>query len=648
MKRLAPRSPIHAPRSINHIRTSTTCVGCRQRHVRCSGGPLCSQCRKNGTPCTFPPTFRGQRRTFPLRNLPIDVQAVTCTGIAPNEQSDRTKSGTPCPPRATIRHESTDSATPSPGVSGLPQSSIAEEAEPSKHSVPASPPAPLTFISTSEPQARRAFDHFCNQTTTELCGHNDQAFWKIKILQVSHAQPGVERILMALGSLHESVEIAYSTWSTEEAIPLQNLSLRQCQEAIILIKQSSNFLGMETILVSCILLVCFETLQRNYVSAMKLLSSGLKVLRTWQQSSRRGINHVDREVIQAFCRVRMQASMFLQGAAAKPSQKPYRPSNAQTQWIVHSQNQTLVPNVAMPTSFDSLEEANDALDSIINAGYSVMDPITCVPDYPLNSKILSRLQGCCVKAWYTRLNEFHTRFQSDSMWSRQAILYLHIIYYIAYTMTPQTAPQDPNDEMRFDRYQREFSSIISLTTELLDLMDTEDAGPDDSAAPHDEPKVSRSFQLGVIPSLFLCAIRCRCPSMRRKAVHLLSRRNWQERSWNSLTAARIARQVIAIEEGRLTNPQNFEDVPATSRIKLLKVKHMAPEPYPIEKRDESGRDIDGMWDLPLPASSDESSRLAESKEEQPDQSSRRILLRYVWQPWDLTSPMGQIFLDASA
>ena len=156
--------------------------------------------------------------------------------MAPHEQCDRRKSSTTCPHKATISHELVDAAIPRSEVLRLPQSSTAEEAEPSETSVPASPPMPLAFVSTGEPQSRRPFLYFYEQSTTQLCGDNDQALWKIRILQFSHALPGVEHVLMALASLHESVEVLYSTWSTEEAMPLQKLSLRQCQDAIRLLK----------------------------------------------------------------------------------------------------------------------------------------------------------------------------------------------------------------------------------------------------------------------------------------------------------------------------------------------------------------------------------------------------------------------------
>ena len=40
---------------------SLVCTSCRARHVRCSGPPVCSRCTRDGTACEFRPSRRGQR-----------------------------------------------------------------------------------------------------------------------------------------------------------------------------------------------------------------------------------------------------------------------------------------------------------------------------------------------------------------------------------------------------------------------------------------------------------------------------------------------------------------------------------------------------------------------------------------------------------
>ena len=99
-----------------------------------------------------------------------------------------------------------------------------------------------------------------------------------------------------------------------------------------------------------------------------------------------------------------------------------------------------------------------------------------------------------------------------------------------------------------------------------------------------------------ISELLFVALRCRCPTLRRRAVALLWSRNWLEGCWWSFNAARTAERVIAIEEADpLETCQQPSDIPALNRIRVIKM-HKVPSPM----------------------------------------RGGRILLRYVRRPWDLT------------
>ena len=47
----------------NEIKISAVCTNCRERHLKCDGGPLCSRCRNEGAQCIFRPSRRGMRPT---------------------------------------------------------------------------------------------------------------------------------------------------------------------------------------------------------------------------------------------------------------------------------------------------------------------------------------------------------------------------------------------------------------------------------------------------------------------------------------------------------------------------------------------------------------------------------------------------------
>ncbi|KAK1751064.1 hypothetical protein QBC47DRAFT_392149 [Echria macrotheca] len=57
-----------------------------------------------------------------------------------------------------------------------------------------------------------------------------------------------------------------------------------------------------------------------------------------------------------------------------------------------------------------------------------------------------------------------------------------------------------------------------------------------------------SLEPGIAVPLFLTAVRCRHPLVRRRALRLLAGMNRQEGIWNCRAAARVARECIALEE----------------------------------------------------------------------------------------------------
>ena len=43
------------------VKISPVCNKCRERHLKCDGGPQCSRCKQEGVPCQFRPSRRGMR-----------------------------------------------------------------------------------------------------------------------------------------------------------------------------------------------------------------------------------------------------------------------------------------------------------------------------------------------------------------------------------------------------------------------------------------------------------------------------------------------------------------------------------------------------------------------------------------------------------
>jgi hypothetical protein len=64
-------------------------------------------------------------------------------------------------------------------------------------------------------------------------------------------------------------------------------------------------------------------------------------------------------------------------------------------------------------------------------------------------------------------------------------------------------------------------------------------------------KVVLSFDMGIIEALFWTAIKCRCHSIRHRAIDMLGKITWQEGVWNAEMMVAMAEKFVEMEEERM-------------------------------------------------------------------------------------------------
>ena len=70
----------------------------------------------------------------------------------------------------------------------------------------------------------------------------------------------------------------------------------------------------------------------------------------------------------------------------------------------------------------------------------------------------------------------------------------------------------------------------------------------------------------MVPILYLLASKCRHPIIRRKAISLLRSGAWREGCWDGHAIARLAEEIVRIEEEATEPVTDESDVPATQRV----------------------------------------------------------------------------------
>lgn len=116
-------------------------------------------------------------------------------------------------------------------------------------------------------------------------------------------------------------------------------------------------------------------------------------------------------------------------------------------------------------------------------------------------------------------------------------------------------------EMGWDAFTARFEHIVDLATLVVEPA---------SCGKRTTPEFS--LDMDTVGPLFIVASRCRHPVIRRKAIALLYAAPRQEGVWNSILAARVAEEVVDIEEEGLGPIAYADDVPERARLRFVKVE----------------------------------------------------------------------------
>jgi hypothetical protein len=408
-----------------------------------------------------------------------------------------------------------------------------------------------------EQEERRAFHFFRSHSVRALQGYFDSEFWSRLVLQASHTEPTVRHAVIALGSLHETTQNKDSAvLKVEKAY--DKFALQQCNKAIANLTQGLCARGqrrIEVLLMSCALFVCFETLQGNYESALTHMESGVRMYRNWQAENGNsgprtpsGSCHIiDKEITQIFSRLNLQVLMF--------------PDTHLLGKEFYTTNVNPLIDLS-PKSFSSLKEARDHLDncmsyvfeSVIVTYFSRQDFVNHTqklsPEYQTYHTLLS--QWSLLFGAFMRSSGADLGPEDRQRASLLEIQYKTAIILFATGMSPQ--------ETAFDAFNSDFDSIVTVTSSLV--VNNQGSGIFKRTGQF-------SFDMGVIPPLYFTASRCRDPSIRRRALSILSANSRQEGVWNSDMLAKIAERLICIEEDGIERVTSSDDVPATSRVSVL-------------------------------------------------------------------------------
>ena len=379
---------------------------------------------------------------------------------------------------------------------------------------------------------------------------NFEPFFWDTLLQFSHTNPTVQQSLIALSAIYELYRNEGRLLANKALT--SNYVLQQYTKAIssLVSYLSSENLDPRVALISCLILVWIELLQRNLELGFRHLTGGLKMLQEAQISGSRMKSIKDgqcdkediyRSLNNSFTRLRIQA--VIHGSTSIG--------------ITMSLTREMGAMRVMPQSFSSVFESRMYLDNELNAIFGYMRVLRnhdrCSSFHDMRNPAIAVMQLTHLRRleqWKKATDILMAGWVGQQKTSlTSSLLYLRM-YYILVTISLKTFT---GDEMSFDEHIPGFEQILVLSEKLL------------NKSRHENPPLFFS-DMGIISPLFFVLLKCRFLRLRLKALELLRLAPEQEGIWFRDIVLKFCEWKISMEEAGRGNQSLYSLLPESARI----------------------------------------------------------------------------------
>ena len=404
--------------------------------------------------------------------------------------------------------------------------------------------------SSGRKDEKRSFKFFCEKSILQLAGYYDSSFWNRLVMQVSEGEPAIRHMLVAISSLHESIEYTENgEYADSSSDPKRIYAIQQQNKAIKSLTAKGAVPTFETTILCCLLFIVFECLQCSFMPAYHHLISGVTMLRDrgiLQANSLRSPKYpmTDDSVVEGI------ADMFSRLAIQTHTYTDVRAPGSANVTVIESEF-TLQP--MLPSSFDSLHEARETLDAIIRYASRIVDS---VPQGWVGSRkdvFISNMEKLLYE-WKGIFDTFIEKNPDKKEDTNLPVKSMQIHHILAEIMT---GTFQAGNEKIFDKFNDQFAKLV----ELADSHGIQDI-------PRPGQRLVYRLDLGLIGPLYFTTHHCRDPVIRRKASNLLQRTHHIQGIWDSVLAAVIVQKFIEIEE-RGRTVQSCDDVPESARVRKV-------------------------------------------------------------------------------
>jgi hypothetical protein len=373
------------------------------------------------------------------------------------------------------------------------------------------------------------FYHHCAGPT--MAGKFDAEFWSRVPLRMAQSE-SVRHALIALSYLNKTeTGTLKDARSSLVVTGKEKTMLNHYNKAVkhLVKRMSEPSYSDELGLVCCILFVCLEFLRGNYDTAMEHYMSGAQIISTYKRKiastalGSRSEDMIEDLLIPIFARNYATAIIF-----GVPSEHVY--------YTPH------YPAGNRECVFNTVQEAELSAQNIRNMAFILTRAMgtKLVTQQQQTKEELQAQQDCLEhhRVWLRALEKLE-REKILSKEDSTAASFLKSIHHLMYIFTTRILLTVQTD---FDQHLEDFKAVVHHTRTFLDDIESTSSR---------KPAANFTFDIGVIPGLYMTACRCRCPITRREALSLLERDLPREGLWDAQQHAMVARRVIEFEEREL-------------------------------------------------------------------------------------------------
>ena len=310
----------------------------------------------------------------------------------------------------------------------------------------------------------------------------------------------------------------------------------------------------EVPLLTCTLFVCIEFLQGNETAALSLCNQGSTMLRTLPECSSNSPSENDQSVSSRsavirehykpiFDRMKVLSALF-----GQPQEDgPLRSSS--------SSMPLSAPNTA--TSIQTLAEARVLLYALMDQSHKLLRTATLLKySEDLDLSAIGALEAerdaflRAIHSWRDEFSPLETKYDTRSQEAKASTV---LQMYCSSTISLVATALDVS-ESAHDGYLAEYQALVHRATTLVGI----------SSSPSGDSvrRANFTFEMGIIPPLYLTAIKCRHPALRREALSLLRRSPRRESLWDAAESAAVAERVISLEEEGIASNDERDDDPS--------------------------------------------------------------------------------------